>query len=171
MGQTGEKSLRFQTKTDTCGRGPIYHNSDRGENVAWKVNSRFFKFAEVVQWPRPLARGGNLQTKKSVMHFLLAFYQPCSHHLLRCYPLSSFPDNYILDVLSLGCHARYQICGSSSKNSQGWLKTNRMRISYNSVLNTGVLSIKNEVQSTVKYLRTPHHGQLWSPTIWEGQHG
>ena len=33
-----------------------------------------------------------------------------------------------------------------------------MLISYNSVLNTGVLSIKNEVQNTVKYLPTPHYG-------------
>ena len=63
VGQTGEKNLRFQTKTDTCGRGPICHNGDRGQNVPWKVNSLIFKFAEVVQWPRP-RRGVEIYKRK-----------------------------------------------------------------------------------------------------------
>lgn len=80
VGQTGKK-IRLQTKKDVCGRGPMYQIGDRGENVAWKVNSRFFKVAEVVQLPRPLARGGNLQTKKvwctcKVFKFCLRFTSP-----------------------------------------------------------------------------------------------
>ena len=92
VSQTGEKNLRFQTKTDVCGLGPRYHNGNRGENIAWKVNSRFFKVAKVVQCHRPLARGGNLKKRKkcdalvklsSFACVLLALFPPSVEMLSR----------------------------------------------------------------------------------------
>ena len=79
-----------------------------------------------------------------------------SHHLLKCIILTVYYSLLFCVFMAEIFTCELDVVPDTEDNE----KNNKMRMSCNSVLNAGTLSVK----SATKCLRTSHYGPPWSPT-------